>query len=62
MVTKLMAGGFLLVAIGLLIVIVQALNMNTLFSVENLLRSLGLILIGISVQLLGLGLLLVSKK
>jgi hypothetical protein len=62
MVTKLAVGGFILVTIGLLIVIAQALNMGTLFSVENMLRSLGLILIGIAVQLLGLGLLLVSKK
>jgi hypothetical protein len=62
MVTKLAVGGFILVTIGLLIVIAQALNMGTLFSVQNMLRSLGLILIGVAVQLLGLGLLLVSKK
>ena len=62
MVTKIAIGGLILVAIGLLIVIVQALNMSTLFSIEDMLRTLGLILIGIAVQLMGLGLLLVGKK
>ena len=61
MLTKTAVGGFVLIVIGLLIVIVQALNMSNLFTVEQLLRSLGLILIGIAVQLLGLGLLLVNK-
>jgi hypothetical protein len=62
MVTKIAIGGFVLLAVGLLIVIVQALNMSMLFSFEDMLRSLGLILIGIAVQLLGLGILLVGKK
>jgi hypothetical protein len=62
MATKITKGGFVLLAIGLLIVIVQALNMSTLFNFEDMLRSLGLILIGIAVQLLGLGLLLIGKK
>ena len=59
--TKTAVGGFVLIVIGLLIVIVQALNMSNLLTVEQLLRSLGLVLIGIAVQLLGLGLLLVNK-
>ena len=62
MATKMAIGGFILTAIGLLIVIVQALNMSNLFFVEPMLRSLGLILIGIAVQLLGLGFLLFDKK
>jgi hypothetical protein len=62
MVTKITIGGFVLLAVGLLIVIVQALNMSVLFNFEDMLRSLGLILIGIAVQLLGLGLLLIGKK
>ena len=61
MATKTAIGGFVLIAIGLLIVIIQALNMSNLLTVEQLLRSLGLVLIGIAVQLLGLGLLLVNK-
>ena len=61
-ITKIALGGFVLLAVGLLIVIVQALNMSTLFNFEDMLRSLGLILIGIAVQLLGLGLLLIGKK
>ena len=61
MLTKTAVGGFVLIVIGLLIVIVQALNMSNLLTVEQLLRSLGLVLIGIAVQLLGLGLLLVNK-
>lgn len=59
--TKTAVSGFVLIVIGLLIVIVQALNMSNLLTVEQLLRSLGLVLIGIAVQLLGLGLLLVNK-
>ncbi len=62
MVTKIAIGGFILTAVGLLIVIIQALNMGNLFSVESMLRSLGLILIGVAVQLLGLGFLLFDKK
>ncbi len=54
--------GLVVIFLGLLIVIVQALNMNNLFSVENMLRSLGLILIGVAVQLAGLGLMLLNKK
>lgn len=45
-----------------MIVIVQALNMSNLFIVEDLLRSLGLVLIGVAVQLLGLGAILFSKE
>ena len=62
MATKITIGGFVLLAVGLVIVIVQALNMSMLFDFEDMLRSLGLILIGIAVQLLGLGLLLIGKK
>ncbi len=62
MATKIAISGLVFVAVGLLIVIVQAVNMSNLFDVQPMLRSLGLILIGIAVQLLGLGLLLVDKK
>ncbi len=62
MVTKIALGGCVFLATGLLIVIVQALNMNTLFNFEDMLGSLGLILVGIAVQLLGLGLVLIGKK
>ncbi len=55
-------GGLVLIIVGLVIVIVQALNMGNLFDVEAMLRSLGLVLVGVAVQLLGLGLMLVSKK
>ncbi len=55
-------GGLVLIIIGLVIVVVQALNMSNLFSVEDMMRSLGLVLIGVAVQLLGLGVMLVSKK
>ncbi len=36
--------------------------MSNLFDVQPMLRSLGLILIGMAVQLFGLGLLIVDKK
>lgn len=36
--------------------------MSSLFNFEDMLRSLGLILIGIAVQLLGLGLVMIGKK
>ncbi len=62
MATKIAISGLVFVAVGLLIVIVQAVNMSNLFDVQPMLRSLGLILIGIATQLLGLGLLLVDKK
>ena len=62
MVTKIALGGSVFLAVGLLIVIVQALNMSALFNFEDMLRSLGLILIGIAVQLLGLGLILIGKN
>ncbi len=55
-------GGLVLIIIGLVIVIVQALNMSNLSGVEGMLRSLGLVLIGVAVQLLGLGVMLVSGK
>ncbi len=55
-------GGLVLIIIGLVIVIVQALNMSNLLGVEGMLRSLGLVLIGVAVQLLGLGVMLVSGK
>ncbi len=55
-------GGLILIIIGLVIVIVQALNMSNLIGVEVLLRSLGLALIGVAVQLLGLSVMLVGKK
>ncbi len=55
-------GGLILIIVGLVIVIVQALNMSNLFIIEDLLRSLGLILVGVALQLLGLGAILVSKK
>ena len=62
MVARLPLAGLVAVFLGLLTVIVQALNMNNLFGVEVMLRSLGLVLIGISLQLLGLSLILVGKK
>jgi hypothetical protein len=54
--------GLVLIALGLLIVIVHALDMSNHFSVEAMLPSLGLILVGIAIQLTGLGIILVSKK
>ena len=62
MVTRVYLAGLVLIVIGLLIVIVHALDVSNPFSVEALLPSLGLILVGIAVQLLGLGVILVSKK
>jgi hypothetical protein len=62
MVTRVSLSGLFLIVLGLLIVIVHALNMSILFSVETILRELGIIVVGIAVQLLGLGLILVSKK
>jgi len=62
MVARLPLAGLIAVFLGLLIVIVQALNMSNLFGVEAMLRSLGLVLVGISLQLLGLGLIFVGKK
>ncbi len=60
--SKVTIGGFIIIIVGLIIVIVHALNMGTLDSVQTMLPELGLILIGIAVQLLGLGAILVSKK
>jgi hypothetical protein len=62
MVTRVSMAGLVLIVIGLLIVIVHALDMSNHFSVEAMLPSLGLILVGIAVQLLGLGVILVSKN
>lgn len=62
MVTKGSLGGLALILIGLLIVVVHALNLSSLYSVEFMLPEFGVILIGISVQLLGLGVMLLSKK
>lgn len=62
MVNKVSLGGLILIAIGLVIVIVHALNMGNLSGIDYLLPELGVILIGIAVQLLGLGVILVSKK
>jgi hypothetical protein len=62
MVTRVSVGGLILIVLGLLIVIVHALNMSKLLGVETMLPELGVILIGIAVQLLGLGVILVSKK
>ncbi len=62
MVTRVSLSGLVLIVLGLLIVIVHALNMSSLFSVETILRELGIILVGISVQLFGLSVILVSKK
>lgn len=62
MITRASIGGLVLVVIGLLIVIEHALNLSNLFSVESMLPEIGVIIIGIAVQLLGLGVILVSKK
>ncbi len=62
MVERSSLAGLVLVIIGLFIVIVQALNMGDLLDIEALLRSLGLVLIGMAVQLLGLSLILIGKK
>jgi len=43
-------------------VIVHAVNLAHLYSVVTLVPELGVLLIGIAVQLLGLGAILVSKK
>ncbi len=61
-VNRLSKGGLFLIVVGLGIVIVQALNLGNLFGVEAMLRDLGLILIGIAVQLLGIGVILVGKE
>ena len=62
MITRVSLSGLVLIVLGLLIVIVHALNMSSLFSVETILRELGIILVGIAVQLFGLSVILVSKK
>ncbi len=62
MVTRLSLSGLVLIVIGLLIVTVDTLNMGSLLSVETMLRELGIVLIGLSVQLLGLGIVIVDKK
>ncbi len=62
MVSRLSIGGLVLLGIGLLIVIVHAFNMSNLSSIETMVPELGVTLIGIAVQLLGLGIVLVSKK
>ncbi len=62
MVIKVSLSGLSLTAIGLLIVIFYAFNMNNFHSVDKLLPELGLIFVGMAVQLLGLGLVLVGKK
>jgi hypothetical protein len=54
--------GLVLLILGLLIVIVHALNLSNLSSVETILPKFGIILIGIAVQILGLGIILISKK
>ncbi len=53
--------GLFLIVVGLGIVIVQALNLGNLFGVEAMLRDLGLVLIGVAVQLLGIGVILAGK-
>jgi len=62
MVTRTSWAGLVLIAIGLFIVIVHALDMNNHFSVEAMLPDLGLVLVGIAVQLLGLATILVGRK
>ncbi len=62
MVTRISLSGVALIVIGLLIVIVHALNMGNLHSVDTQLPELGIVLVGIAVQFLGLGIVTVSKK
>ena len=62
MVNRIFVGGLGLIVIGFVIVIVHALNMGKLSGVDSLLPELGLVLIGIAVQLLGLGIVLIGKK
>jgi hypothetical protein len=62
MVTRISWAGLVLIAVGLFIVIVHALDMSNHFSVEAMLPDLGLVLVGIAVQLLGLGIILVGKN
>ena len=61
-ITKLSISGLILIIIGLVIVIVHALNMGFLSGVDYLLPELGIILVGIAVQLLGLGVVIVDRK
>jgi hypothetical protein len=62
MVTKVSLGGLALIVIGLIVVIVHALNLYHVYSIEFMLPEFGLILIGISIQLLGLGVIQSGKK
>ena len=62
MFTRISWAGLVLIAVGLFIAIVHALDMSNHFSVEAMVPDLGLVLVGIAVQLLGLGLILVSKN
>ena len=62
MISRTSIAGLFLIILGLSIVVVHALNMSNLFSVDTLLPELGVILIGLAVQILGLGVILVSRK
>ncbi len=55
-------GGFVIIVLGLIIVIVHALNLVNQFTVQATLSELGVILIGIAVQLMGLGAILLGRK
>ncbi len=62
MITRVSMAGLVLTGLGLLIVIVHALNMSHLYGENSLLPELGIILVGMAVQLLGLGLVLAGKS
>ncbi len=62
LVTRVSLAGLVLIVLGLLVVIVHALNMSHLHGVDFLLPELGIVLIGIAVQILGLALILLSRK
>jgi hypothetical protein len=62
MISRTSIAGLFLIVLGLAIVIVHALNMSNLFSVDTLLPELGVILVGLAVQILGLGMIVVSRK
>ncbi len=62
MVTRVSVAGLFLLVLGLLIVVVHALNMSEQVSIQANLRELGIVLVGLAVQLLGLGMALFGKK
>jgi len=62
MIARTSIAGLILIVLGLIVVIVHALNMSNLHDVNTLFPELGVLLVGIAVQLLGLGVILVNRK